>query len=173
MMIRKPMETDISQLQDFLELVISDTSKKEEIEEDDFISEEVESKIKVLKNYLQEPDKDSRFLIALDGEKIIGTISSSFCRDKILELVGNKVEKEFQIGIVYIHPDYQKKGVATNLLNEMYEILKNRGIKEFYLDSGYLEAQKYWKKKLGAPLIVEKDCWGEGIHHMIWKSSLN
>jgi hypothetical protein len=69
MLIRKPVETDISGLQEFLELVISDTSKKEGIEEDDFIFGEVKSKMEVLKNYLQEPDKDSRFLIALDGEK--------------------------------------------------------------------------------------------------------
>ena len=173
MVIKKPVETDISGLQDFLELVISDTSKKEGIEEDDFVLEEVESKMKVLKNYLQEPDKDSRFLIALDGEKIIGTISSTLCGGKILELLGNEVKREFQIGIIYIHPDYQRKGVATNLFNEMNEILKNRGITNFYLDSGYIEAQKYWKKKLGAPLFIEKDCWGEGVDHMIWKSSLN
>ncbi len=173
MLIRKPVEIDISRLQDFLELVISDTSKKEGIEEDDFVLEEVKSKMEVLKNYLQEPDKDSRFLTALDGKKIIGTISSTLCGGKILELLGNKVEREFQIGIIYIHPDYQRKGVATNLFNEMNKILKNREIIKFYLDSGYIEAQKYWKKKLGSPLFVEKNCWGEGVDHMIWKSSLN
>ncbi len=172
MIIKKPMETDVSKLQDFLELVISDTSKKEGGEEEEFILEEVRGKMKVLKNYLQHPDKDTSFLIAVDGEQIIGTISSSFCRGKILEFLGNRVEKEFQIGTVYIHPDYQRKGVAVSLLNRMNEILKGKGIKEFYLDSGYLEAQKYWKRKLGAPLFVKKDYWEEGIDHMIWKSGL-
>lgn len=172
-MIRKPVESDVSKVQDFLELVISDTSKKEGVEEEDFVSEEVGCKMEVLKNYLEKPDRDISFLIALDEDKIIGTISSSFCRDEILELLGSKVRGKYQIGIVYIHPDYQRKGVATNLLNEMNEILKDRGITEFYLDSGYLEAQKYWERKLGAPLFVRKDHWGEGVDHMIWRSSLN
>lgn len=172
-MIRKPVESDIYKVQDFLELVISDTSKKEGVEEEGFVSEEVECKIEVLKKYLQESDRDISFLIALDKDKIIGTISSSFCRNEILELLGSKVKGKYQIGIVYIHPDYQKKGIATNLLNEMNEILKGRGVTEFYLDSGYLEAQKYWKRKLGTPLLVRKDHWGKGVDHMIWRSSLN
>lgn len=173
MIIKKPMETDILKLHDFWELVISDTSKKEGIEEENFVLEEIEYKMTVLKKYLQEPDKDISFLMAVDRDKIIGTISSSLCRDEILKLLGNKVKDKIQIGIVYIHPDYQRKGIATNLLNEMIGILKGNGVKEFYLDSGYLEAQKYWKVKLGAPIFVEKDYWGEGADHMIWRSSFN
>jgi hypothetical protein len=51
----------------------------------------------------------------------------------------------------------------------MYLTLQNRGIEEFCLDSGYLSAQKIWRKKFGEPDYLLKDYWGEGYNHMIWR----
>lgn len=51
----------------------------------------------------------------------------------------------------------------------MYCVLRNKGIEEFCLDSGYTSAQKIWKKKFGEPDYLLKDFWGAGYDHMIWK----
>ncbi len=68
----------------------------------------------------------------------------------------------------FILPDYQKKGIGTLLLNAILTVLHGQHIEEFALDSGYSQAQKVWKKKLGEPTLVLKDHWGEGADHMVW-----
>jgi hypothetical protein len=50
----------------------------------------------------------------------------------------------------------------------MYDTLHQRGIEEFWLDSGYTRAQSIWKKKFGEPDILLKDYWQNGYDHMIW-----
>jgi hypothetical protein len=49
--------------------------------------------------------------------------------------------------------------------------LINKGINEFCPDSGYPNAQKIWRKKLGEPDYLLKDYWGPGHDHMIWRRS--
>ncbi|QQE73821.1 hypothetical protein KDJ56_18390 [Brevibacillus composti] len=65
----------------------------------------------------------------------------------------------------------QRRGIGSLLLNLMICPLQARGIGEFCLDSGYKEAQKVWKKRLGEPNYVLRDYWGEGFDHLIWKRS--
>ncbi len=72
-----------------------------------------------------------------------------------------------------MHPDYQRQGIGNQLLAEMYLTLKNAGIEEFCLDSGYSSAQKIWQKKFGEPDYLLKDYWGDGAHHMIWKINVH
>ena len=65
----------------------------------------------------------------------------------------------------------QRRGIGSLLLNLMICPLQARGIGEFCPDSGYKEAQKVWKKRLGEPNYVLRDYWGEGFDHLIWKRS--
>jgi hypothetical protein len=64
-------------------------------------------------------------------------------------------------------------GVGTLLWNTIFLTFLNRGIEEFCLDSGYINAQEIWKKKFGEPDYLLKDYWGKGHDHMIWKRRTN
>ena len=55
----------------------------------------------------------------------------------------------------------------------MYHTLQHRGIEEFCLDSGYIRAQKIWKKKFGDPDYLLKNYWDEGYDHMVWRIKVN
>jgi GNAT superfamily N-acetyltransferase len=75
----------------------------------------------------------------------------------------------YEIGTVFVHPGYQRRGIGSLLFNTMLLTFLNRGIEEFCMDSGYASAQTIWTRKLGDPDYWLKDYWGEGSDHMIWK----
>ncbi|UUV18252.1 GNAT family N-acetyltransferase [Fusobacteria bacterium ZRK30] len=171
MEIKKPIKNNLPKLEEFFRIVISDTAKREGITISNFVDEEVEEKMKYCKNYFEEGSNIS-MLVALDGEKIIGTISSSYCNSDIKNVIKGLKKDSMKIGTVYIHPSYQRKGIGKTLLNEIYKILKSKNIKEFYLDSGYKSAQIYWTKNLGEPFFKAKNYWGPRIDNFIWKVKL-
>jgi GNAT superfamily N-acetyltransferase len=74
-----------------------------------------------------------------------------------------------EVGTVFVHPDYQGKGIGNSLLEAIMKHLKNIGLTEFCLDSGYGSAQQIWKRKFGLPDYWQKDFWGEGQDHMVWR----
>ncbi len=74
---------------------------------------------------------------------------------------------------MYVHPDYQRQGIGSQLLHEMYAVLNRHGIEEFCLDSGFTIAQRVWKKKFGDPDYFLENYWGDGEHHMIWRIKVN
>lgn len=78
-----------------------------------------------------------------------------------------------EIGTVFVKPDYQGQGIGNLLLNAMYLTLQSRGIEEFCLDSGYVNAQKIWKGKFGEPDYLLENYWGEGYPHMIWRKRIS
>lgn len=166
MEIKKPIRVNLPKLEEFFRMVISETAKKEEISISNFVDEEVEEKIKYCKNYFEGKDSIS-MLIALDGEKIIGTICSSYCNSDIKNVIKGLKKNSMKIGTVYVHPLYQKKGIGKILLNEMYKVLRSKNIEEFYLDSGYKSAQIYWTKYLGEPFFKAKNYWGPKIDNFI------
>lgn len=168
MEIKKPLKKDLLQLEEFFNVVISDTAKKEGITIPGFVDEEVEEKMKMCREYFGE-DKNISVLIALDEKKIIGTISSSYCTSDIKDAIQDLEEDAVKIGSIYIHPSYQRRGVAKQLLTSMYRILKSKDIREFYLDSGYKSAQIYWRKTFGEPFFTAKDYWGPDADNVIWK----
>lgn len=135
--------------------------------------EDIEVEIEAKKTYL-ETDLNSKgekryFLIALDEDKIIGTIEYGPASELISKCTDYALAGLNEIGTVFVHPNFQRNGVGNLLLNRMYLTLKDRGIEEFCLDSGYIRAQKIWKNKFGAPDYFLKDYWDEGYHHLIWR----
>ncbi|AGK53582.1 hypothetical protein B1NLA3E_09100 [Bacillus sp. 1NLA3E] len=171
--IRRPSE-DNEKLNQFFRIVISDTYAKEGIaERTDDIENEIETKKKYLQSDLDSNGENRYFLIALDDDKIIGSIEYGPVSDLIIRCTDGAFEGLNEVGTVFVLPEYQGQGVGNLLLNEMYLTLKNRGIEEFCLDSGYTNAQKIWKKKFGEPDYLLKSYWGEGYNHMIWKIRIN
>lgn len=77
-----------------------------------------------------------------------------------------------ELGTFFVHPLYQRRGVGNMLLKTIYQEMSNYGVTEFCLDSGYREAQKLWRKKLGEPDYLLKNYWDAGCDHMIWRVDL-
>ncbi|MFJ7831819.1 GNAT family N-acetyltransferase [Peribacillus sp. NPDC097284] len=150
--IRRPRTEDIKELNQFFRTVITDIFIKEGIGDK---LEDIENEIEAKKTYLEsdlESNSEKRFfLIALDGDKIIGTIEYGAASDLISKCTDNALKNLNEVGTVFVDPDYQRKGIGNLLLNKIYLTLHNKGIEEFCLDSGYISAQKIWKKKYGDP----------------------
>lgn len=172
--IRRPTREDIRELNQFFRIVITDTFSKEGISEK---LEDLEDEIEVKKKYLNS-DFDSNgekryFLIAVYGDRIIGSIEYGPASELINNCTNHALKELMEVGTVFVHPDFQRKGVGNRLLNAMYCTLHNMGIEEFCLDSGYATSQKIWRKKFGEPHYLLKDYWGEGYDHMIWRIKVN
>jgi GNAT superfamily N-acetyltransferase len=168
--IRRPRKRDIEELNQFFSKVIRDTFDKEGLSEllDD-MKAEINSKIHYLKTDLKSNGENRYFFIALYENEIIGSIEYGAVSELITSCTEGALSNWVEIGTVFVHPDYQRRGIGTLLLNVMLLTLQNRGINEFCLDSGYKNAQKVWKKKFGEPDYLLKDYWGLGSDHMIWK----
>ncbi|MFJ7677855.1 GNAT family N-acetyltransferase [Peribacillus sp. NPDC097198] len=168
--IRRTRTEDIKELNQFFRTVITDIFIKEGIGDK---LEDIENEIEAKKTYLEsdlESNGEKRFfLIALDGDKIIGTIEYGAASDLISKCTDNALKNLNEVGTVFVDPDYQRKGIGNLLLNKIYLTLHNKGIEEFCLDSGYISAQKIWKKKYGDPDYFLENYWDEGYHHMIWR----
>lgn len=168
--IGRPTTADLEQLNDFFRTVIIDTFIKEGIGDQlNDINEEIEVKKRYLTSDFESNGKERYFLIAFYGDKIIGSIEFGPANEIIRNVSNHAFETLFEVGTVFVHPDYQRNGVGNLLLKAVYETLRNNGIKEFCLDSGYKSAQLIWKKKFGEPDIVLKDYWGKNFDHMIWR----
>ncbi|PGZ55812.1 GNAT family acetyltransferase [Bacillus cereus] len=174
--IRRPNSDDLEELHLFFRIVITNTYKDEGLSQQ---LDEIENEINMKKQYLK-TDFDSNgekryFLLAIDtnNDKIIGTIEVGPASTLITSCTSGVLKDLYEIGTVFILPDYQRKGIGSLLLHTMFLTLLSRGITEFCLDSGYRKAQSIWTKKFGEPSYVLKDYWGESSDHMIWKKSLH
>ncbi|MBS4207338.1 GNAT family N-acetyltransferase [Bacillus sp. FJAT-50079] len=173
-LIRRPRVDEQIKLHEFFRIVITDTFLKEGIEDMlDDIEEEIKVKKNALKRDLDSEGEERYFLIALDGQKIIGSIEYGPVSSLINHCTDHALKQLKEVGTVFVHPTYQRQGIGNQLLDRMYSTLKRKGIEEFCLDSGYKHAQKIWKKKFGEPDYLLKDYWGEDFHHMIWRIKVN
>lgn len=170
--IRRPKIKDIELIKEFFSIVIIDTFNKEGIGEK---VADIKDEIRTKENYLDsdfESNGEKRFfLIAFDlvQGKVIGSIEFGPASNLIIECTNHHFKELLEVGTVFVHPDYQRIGIGSLLLNKMYITLQNKGIDEFCLDSGYMNAQRIWRKKFGEPDFWLKDYWGKGYDHMIWK----
>ncbi|MHB0800862.1 GNAT family N-acetyltransferase [Bacillus thuringiensis] len=174
--VRRPNLNDVDELYLFFRIVITNTYKNEGLSQ---LLDDIENEINMKKQYLK-TDFDSNgekryFLLAIDtnNNKIIGTIEVGPASTLINSCTGGVLKDLYEIGTVFILPEYQRKGIESLLLHTMFLTLLSRGITEFCLDSGYRKAQSIWTKKFGEPSYVLKDYWGESSDHMIWKKSLH
>ncbi|MDN3018271.1 GNAT family N-acetyltransferase [Paenibacillus sp. BSR1-1] len=168
--IRRPKIEEINEINQFFRKVITDTFTKEGIGEKlDDIENEIEIKKKYLASDFESHGAERYFLIAIDSDRIIGTIECGLASDLIGNCTNNAYKGLLEVGTVFVHPDYQRMGIGNRLLKAMYFALQDAGKKEFCLDSGYKSAQTIWKKKFGYPDYLLKDYWDEDYDHMIWK----
>ncbi|GAA0133969.1 GNAT family N-acetyltransferase [Paenibacillus sp. YSY-4.3] len=172
--IRRPSSRDTEELCEFFRIVITDTFMKEGIEEllDD-IEDEINSKIIHLENDFESGGTQHYFLIAVHKREIIGSIEIGPANEIIRNATNMASQDSIELGTVFVHPHYQRNGVGNVLLKAMYSAMRQKGIKEFMLDSGYKTAQQIWAKKFGESQYLLKDYWGKANDHMIWKVNID
>lgn len=167
--IHRPRIEDEAELNHFFCTVIQDTFAKEgltSLHED--IKNEIITKTYYLRSDFESGGANRYFLIAKENQKIVGTIEYGPSSDLINTVTDGTLKGLFEIGTVFVHPGFQRRGIGSLLLNAMLLTFLNRGIEEFCLDSGYARSQKVWSHILGTPDYWLKDYWGEGSDHMIW-----
>jgi ribosomal protein S18 acetylase RimI-like enzyme len=173
--IERPQKKDFAEMEELFVAVITNNFKAygfyDKYKKD--IDREVNKQIQALKKYFESNSKDVCFLIAKEDQKIVGTIAyGEPCPDikKYYKVDLNNIP---EIKSAYVLQEYQGKGIGTLLLNEIINVLRDHGYKEFVLDSGYPNAQKFWKKKLGEePAKIVTNRWGAGNDYMIWHKKL-
>ena len=167
--ITKPTKNDIKSAYTVFEVSITDTFEKDgagDYKEE--ILSEIEYKKNILSSSVNNPNSEFYFLVAKVKDNVIGTISFGPCGEAIKKSTNNELNSIWELGSLYILPDYQDKGVGSALINSMMNYINELGFKEFCLDSGFKLAQKRWIRKFGKPYIIAKDYWGEDADNMVW-----
>lgn len=160
-------------INDFFRIVLIDTFNKNEISElVDTLNDEIEDKRRCLDLDFESAGKDRCFLIAKDKNMVIGTAEYGASNDLISSCTNGELKEMKEIGTVFVHPDYQSKGIGSRLLVSILLEMKKEGIEEFCMDSGYKIAQRIWIKKLGNPQYHLKNYWGKDLDHMIWRKKI-
>ena len=160
--IDRPIFEDIELINDFFETVIRDTFERNEMSHlVDLIADEMEDKRRFLHQDIESNGKNRYFLIAKENDMIVGSIEYGPANELIISCTNRELKGLVEIGTVFVHPDYQKKGIASKMINIIVEELEKKGIKELCLDSGYKSAQKFWIKKFGNPEYHLRDYWGD------------
>lgn len=168
--INRPKFEDIELINDFFEIVLRNTFERNEISDlVDLLAAEIEDKRICLNQDIESNGKNRYFLIAKENDKIVGSVEYGPSNELIISCTNSELKDLVEIGTVFVHPDYQKKGIGSRLLSLIFEELEKKGIKEFCLDSGYRSAQKIWIKKFGNPQYHLRDYWGENADHMVWR----
>lgn len=89
--IRRPIPEDINELNHFFRTVITDTFIKKGIGDKlEDLEEEIQAKKTYLSSDLNSNGKERYFLLALDGDKIIGTIEYGTASDLICKCTDNR-----------------------------------------------------------------------------------
>lgn len=160
---------DTESLARLYELTIPDAFEREglgHLQSD--ILQEIKGKMLLVKGCLDPQNTDSYFWVARIDGNIVGTISYAPCGEDIRVCTGNRLNAVGELGSLYILPEFQGQGIGSALIEEVLAFLRQQGIGQFCLDSGYRRAQARWLRKFGEPYAVVKDYWGPDSVHMVW-----
>jgi len=172
--IVRPKKEDVDQIHHLFIKTVKNNFQQEEILDSsgDLIEGVIEDLLKVLKQDLDNDGENEYHLIAKANDEIIGTIACGKPNQIILENIKLDLSKTPEIKSVYILPKFQGKRIGRLLFNNILTHLDKNGVKAFCLDSGYHNAQKFWKRKLGDPICTLPEYWTPNHHHMIWYSEI-
>ncbi|PIW36765.1 MAG: hypothetical protein COW24_03710 [Candidatus Kerfeldbacteria bacterium CG15_BIG_FIL_POST_REV_8_21_14_020_45_12] len=163
-------KADLDQLPSFLQVVISDTFKQDNIDNPLDEVEEIENKLASMKASCQPENTETLYLVAKSQpeDNIIGTIAYSKPNQLIKDHLKIDLSEVPEVSSVLILPTSQGQGIGSALFKKILELLKQRQVKSFCLDGGYIKSQGFWIKKLGKPDVVLTDYYGKGRPYMIW-----
>lgn len=168
--INRPNLEEVKLINEFFQIVLIDTFKRNGVSDlVDLLTAEIEDKRRCLNQDIESNGENRYFLIAKENDRIVGSVEYGPSNDLIISCTNGKLKDLVEIGTVFVHPDYQKKGIGSRMLNQLFLEMQRKGIKEFCFDSGYKIAQKIWIKKFGNPEYHLRDYWGENADHMVWR----
>lgn len=171
--IERPKLEEEFEINQFFRLVLEDTFKKNGLlNMEELLEEEVEDKRRCLRQDFDSTGAMRHFLIAWLDQRIVGTIEFGAANDLISACTENKLRHLMEIGTVFVHPEFQNKGIGKALLDAIFEKMMDAGLEEYCFDSGYPEAQKIWIHVFGEPEYHLKNYWGEGADHMVWRGKI-
>lgn len=163
-----PVPGDEAELEEFYRTTISDTFRVNGIDAAGEIEGEVEHQMNTFHSATaSRGERDFQLIARIEGQ-LAGTIAAGKQNRSVNENIPSRLKDLPEIKGVYVHPDYQSKGLGSRLWKTMISALHEKGVDKACLDSGYPLSQAYWKKKIGEPAIVMKDYWGPGADQMIW-----
>lgn len=169
MLIRKPVLKDVIQLNHLFKESIAKAFEADGYgDEIDEIEGEIHIKMKKLMDFIQHPQEESAYLIAEHEGCVVGAISFGEIGHVTHENVPNDFPSEGELGSMYILPEFQGRGIASQMIDAMLKELINMGIKYVSFDSGFKPAQQKWCKKFGEPFKIVKNYWAEGVDLYIW-----
>jgi GNAT superfamily N-acetyltransferase len=172
--IRRPKLEDRALLYAFCETVLIHTFEINGLSEfNELLIEEIEDKKKCINEDFETKGNSRYFLIAEYKGELIGTIEYGIANELLNRCTNDKLKDLLEIGTVFVHPNFQRKGISSLLLNAIFQVLKEKNVTEICFDSGYRIAQKIWSKKYGEPEYFLKDYWGKDSHHMVWRVKVN
>jgi len=169
--IVRPKEEDFNQIHQLYSITVKNNFQQEGILDSPkgLIESVIEGLIKLLKQDFDSNGKEEYHLIAKNKDTIVGTIAYGKPNQIILDNLKLNSSKTPEIKSVYILPEFQNKGIGSLLFKNILTHLSKNGIKDFCLDSGYRNAQQFWKRKLGDPSFILDKYWTFENHHMIWQ----
>lgn len=167
--IRRPAYDEQEKLNAFFEMVLAHTFESNGLSHmSTLLEEEIHSKHQLLCRDFESNGKERHFLVASIGDQIVGTIECGPSNQDICRITNDLLKDVYEIGTVFVHPDFQHRGIGKQMILAIQDTLMGANQKSFCLDSGYPKAQKIWTKTFGEPQYFVENFWGEGAHHMIW-----
>ena len=167
--IRRPRIEEIDSIEKFFAIVLKDTFEKNGIGDLKALEEEIQNKKRCIRQDFESDGKDRHFLLAEYNNSLIGSAEYGISNELLNQCTRHKFRDVLEIGTVFVHPGYQRRGISSLLLSGTFQNLYDREVKEICFDSGYRIAQKIWCKRFGDPEYCFRDYWGKGSHYMIWK----
>ena len=175
LIVRRPASSDIEQIHSLFETTLLHTFEQEAISVS--ISGDLEDEIEALKqtlarDFASEGDLEY-FLLACDGNRVIGTVAHGPSGRFMRAHVSADHARTPEIKCLYVHPDYQGRGIGSLLIAAIVRRLQSIGTEAVCFDSGYRQAQRRWIRKFGEPTVILPDHWAPGAPHMFWYRQLD
>ncbi|MFW5913479.1 MAG: N-acetyltransferase family protein [Bacillota bacterium] len=151
--------------------VIRDAFKKQGMDAHHNPDDELAFKMDQLKGAWNHPSH--HYFLAFFDKRPVGTMAYGKPPNRgILRRTGEALRDTVEIGSLYIHPDYQRKGIGKALLIHALETLQSKGVDTVCFDSIIESSKNIWRKLFGEPRykIPSKK---HDFTHMIWVVSVD
>jgi len=173
MEFRRPKASDREAIKGFFQVAVYDTFAREgfaDLTED--IENEINYKMQYFEDDLNTEGKKSYYILAFEEGRLIGAGAVSKASHLITDFVP-EMASLYEVGSLFVHPDFQKRGIGPQIIQLLLKHLKAIGETEFCFDSGYRIARSIWRKIFGQPTKTIPQHWGPENDHDIWLRTLD
>lgn len=171
MIISRPQTTDREEIHSLFRQTITHTFQINQIENPSDLDREITSQMNCLDDDYATGGESTTYLIAKEGDEIVGTIAIGPANADILEHLPEAANLP-ELKSIYVLPAYQGMGIGTRLVNAMISRLREEGKTAIVFDCGYKSAQEIWIYRFGQPTLELKNHWEDQSSYMIWKVPL-